>query len=66
MTMAQAYLRYLAQRTRRTPEEIQDRFFAATGGGDIRRDASAFCRWAVAKLPVLDGEMRDPFKDASA
>jgi hypothetical protein len=64
--LALAWLRYLSQRTKRTPEEIQDRFFAHTGGGDVRRNAREFCRWSVAKLPTLDGELRDPFEETAA
>jgi hypothetical protein len=59
--MAVAWLRYLAERTGRTGEEIEDRFFAATGGADIRREPVAFQRWAAAKLPAIDGEGSDPF-----
>lgn len=50
---AAAYLRFFEQRTRRPAEEIEDRFFTASGGGDIRRNARDFVRWAVSRLPSV-------------
>jgi hypothetical protein len=55
-----AYVRYLAERTNRAEESIQDSYYTETGM-QPERDMPKFRRWAGDKVYMLDQLRIDPF-----
>ncbi len=60
LALASAYVRYLSQRTGKSAEFIQDRFYTEKGL-TAEREPAQFRRWAGDKVYVMDQLRLDPF-----